>query len=340
MPNMKAMVLKAPRKLEMEEAERPRPGVGEALIRIRNSGVCGTDLKIYSGTVPVHHPLIMGHEMVGEVVEGGDERIRKGDRVIVDPAISCGVCVNCRAGQTSLCRQGGLVGRDSNGGFAEFFLAPLSNVHRLPESIESREAPLLQVLSTCVHGQRFLNIFAGQSVVVTGLGVAGQLHIQLAKARGAKPVMGVTRSAFKRKLAERLGADITFSSGGEARRGVAEATKGDGADIVIECTGKLEMLGDAIAMARAGGVLLLFGILTATEGKLPFYELYHKELTIYNSRAAKGEDFPVSIDLVAKGMVKLGPLVTHLLPLADLDKAIRMLDADEDERMKIILEHT
>ncbi|MGH9562505.1 MAG: zinc-dependent alcohol dehydrogenase, partial [Terracidiphilus sp.] len=204
---MKAIVLTAPRSLSLEDVERPRPAPGQVLVRVTNSGVCGTDLKIFSGAVSVKHPLIMGHEMVGEVVEGGDDRIRSGDRVIVDPALYCGVCTNCRAGQTSLCRQGGLVGRDSNGGFAEFFLAPLTNVYPLPGTVDSRTAPLIQILTTCLHAQRFVNIFPAQSVVVTGLGVAGQLHIQLAKARGANPVIGVTRSAFKRKLAEQLGAD-------------------------------------------------------------------------------------------------------------------------------------
>jgi threonine dehydrogenase-like Zn-dependent dehydrogenase len=184
-----------------------------------------------------------------------------------------------------------------------------------------------------------VNIFAAQSVVVLGLGVAGQLHVQLAKARGANPVIGVTRSAFKRKLAEELGAHITFSSGAEALRGVLDATNGDGADVIIESTGKLPVISEAISMVRPGGILLLFGTSTATEGKLPFYQLYYKELTLYNSRAAKGEDFPASIDMVAKGMVKLDPLVTHKLPLSDLGKAIQMLDADEDARMKIILNH-
>jgi len=333
------MVLKAPRNLALEEVKRAKAGPGEVLVRVTNTGVCGTDLKIYDGTVPVKYPRIMGHEMVGEVVEGGNDRIRIGDRVIVDPCLYCGMCVNCRAGQTSLCRNGGLVGRDSDGGFAEFLLASMTHVYRLPDAVDSGKAPLIQILTTCVHAQRFVNIFAAQSVVVLGLGVAGQLHVQLAKARGANPVIGVTRSAFKRKLAEQLGADLTFSSGAEALRGVQEATHGDGADVVIESTGKLPVISDAISMVRPGGSILLFGVSTATEGKLPFYQLYYKELTLYNSRAAKGEDFPASIDLVANGMVRLDPLVTHKLPLADLDRAIRMLDADEDARMKIILDH-
>src|ERR1700681_3646296 len=106
---MKAMVLRGPRDVGFEEVERPRPRPGEVLIRVTHSGVCGTDLKIYDGSIPVRYPLIMGHEMSGEVVDIGDrafrdDRIQLGDRVIVDPCLSCGVCINCRSGQTNLCR--------------------------------------------------------------------------------------------------------------------------------------------------------------------------------------------------------------------------------------------
>ena len=341
---MKAMVLRGPRDVGFEEVERPVPGPGQVLIRITHSGVCGTDLKIYDGAVPVRHPLIMGHEMCGEVVDFGnrvirDGRIQVGNRVIVDPCVSCGVCINCQSGQTNLCRHGGLVGRDSNGGFAEYLLAPLSHVFALPSEVGSQKAPLLQVLTTCIHAQRFLNIFPGQSVVVVGLGVTGQLHLQLAKSCGADPVIGVTRSAWKRQLAKEFGADVTFSSGSGAIRGILEATSGQGADIVIVATGSLPTIADAISMCRPGATLQLFGITTETEGKLPFYQLYFKELKIFNSRAATAEDFPVAVDLVARGVVKLDALITHVLPLAKLSSAIEMLVTDEDQRMKIILEH-
>ncbi len=341
---MKAMILRAPLNLRFEEVERPRPRPGEVFIRVTHSGVCGTDLRIYDGSVPVRHPLIMGHEMCGEVVDFGgdtigDDRIQIGDRVIVDPSLSCGVCINCQAGQTNLCRNGGLVGRDSNGGFAEYLLAPLSHVFPLPSEVDSQKAPLIQVLTTCIHAQRFLNIFPGQSVVVVGLGVTGQLHLQLAKSRGANPVIGVTRSAWKRQLAKEFGADLTLCSGAEGSRGVSEATNGQGADVVIVATGSLSTIAEAISMCRPGATLQLFGMTTATEGKLPFYQLYYKELTIFNSRAATAEDFPVAVDLVARGVVKLNSLVTHILPLAELSSAIEMLETDEDYRMKIILKH-
>jgi 2-desacetyl-2-hydroxyethyl bacteriochlorophyllide A dehydrogenase len=336
---MKAMVLRGPRDLGLAEVERPVLGHNQVLVRVTHSGVCGTDLHIYEGAIPVRHPLIMGHEMIGEVVDGGDATLHAGDRVIVDPALYCGMCLNCRAGQTNLCPNGSLVGRDSDGGFADFLVAPRSHVYHLPDSIDNEVAPLIQPVTTCMHGHHQIKIFPGQSVAVIGLGVAGQVHVQLAKAWGAHPVIGITRSEYKRNLAQQLGADITLPSGKEAIRGVKDATGGLGADVVIECTGHPSALADAIEMARLGGTLLLFGIMSATQASLPFYQLYYKELNIVNTRAAKSEDYPASIDLVARGILKLKPLVTHVVPLRDLEKAIGMLESDEDQRMKIILKN-
>jgi 2-desacetyl-2-hydroxyethyl bacteriochlorophyllide A dehydrogenase len=337
---MKAMVLKAPGELMLDEVSRPSLGAGQVLVRVSHSGICGTDLKIYNGAIPVKYPRIMGHEMIGEVVEGGvSDRFQPGDRVIIDPELFCGACFHCRIGQTHLCPNGMLLGRDTNGGFAEYVAAPASHVFRLPGSIDSRTAPLIQVLTTCLHAQRLINVFPGESVVVLGLGVTGQLHVQLAKARGASPVIGVTRSAEKRELAQKLGADLTFPSGDEAIRNVLKATEGRGADVIIESTGAMGSLADAITMARFGGRLLLFGIITATQGALPFYQLYFKELALINARVAKSQDYPASIDLVQRGIVRLAPLVSHVMALGELKAAIGMLASDSGQRMKIILEH-
>ena len=335
---MKAMVLKAPGDLVLDEVARPPLGTGQVLIQVSHSGVCGTDLKIYNGAIPVNYPRIMGHEMIGEVVEGGGS-FRPGARVIIDPELFCGACFHCRIGQTHLCPNGMLLGRDTNGGFAEYLTAPTSHVFPLPDSIDSRTAPLIQVLTTCLHAQRLTNTFPGESVAVLGLGVTGQLHVQLAKARGANPVIGITRNMAKRELAQTLGADLTVASGEGAIQKVLEATDGRGADLVIESTGVMASLADAVKMARSGGRLLLFGIITETEGALPFYQLYFKELALINARVAKSEDYPGSINLVQRGIVRLEPLVSHVMPLGELKAAIGMLSANSGQRMKIILEH-
>jgi 2-desacetyl-2-hydroxyethyl bacteriochlorophyllide A dehydrogenase len=281
----------------------------------------------------------MGHEMAGEVVDPGDSSLQPGDRVIVDPELYCGACFHCRIGQTHLCPNGMLVGRDADGGFAEYVSSPASHVFRLPESIDSRTAPMIQVLTTCLHAQRRIDIFPGESVVVLGLGVTGQLHVQLAKARGASPVIGVTRSASKRELAETLGADLTIPGGEGAIEKVREATGGRGADVIIETTGVLPSLPTAVSMVRSGGRILMFGIITAKEGALPFYDLYFKELSLINARVAKSEDYPGSIALVERGMVKLEPLISDVMPLGELKGAIDLLGSDSARRMKIIVNH-
>ncbi len=336
---MRAMVLTAPGELGLEEVARPAPAAGDVLVRVTHSGICGTDYKTFNGSIPVRYPRIMGHEMAGEVVDAGRAPFRPGDRVIIDPELYCGVCFHCRIGQTHLCPNGMLLGRDANGGFAEYLAAPATHVFRLPDSIDRRAAPMIQVLTTCLHAQRQIDIFPGESVVVLGLGVTGQLHVQLAKARGAT-VIGVTRSAHKRALAETLGADVTCPGDGHAVEKVREATDGRGPDVVIETTGVVQQLAVAVNMTRSGGRILMFGIITAKEGALPFYDLYYKELSLINARVAKSEDYPGAIGLVQRGQVRLEPLISDVMPLGELKAAIGMLGSDGGgQRMKIVLEH-
>ncbi len=338
---MKAMVLGAPSDLALADVAPPEVPVGHVLVRITHSGLCGTDLKIYKGAIPAHYPLIMGHEMVGEVaseVNGGT--MPGGARVIIDPVLSCGTCFHCRIGQTNLCPAGGLIGRETNGGFAEYAAVPAAQVFRLPDSIDSASAPLIQVATTCLHAQRLAHVSEGESVAVIGLGVSGQLHVQLAKALGAAKVIGISRSRFKNELAKQLGADVVIESGPEAMAKVLDETEGRGADVVIECTGVMTQIAEAIRMVRFGGRILLFGITNATSGALPFYDLYFKELSLINSRAATAQDFPAVIDLVDRGALRLEPLITHRMALDQLGTALGLLEDGADGRLKIILDHS
>src|SRR5436309_8821828 len=263
------MVLRAPSDLVEDEVARPQPAAGQVLVRITHSGVCGTDYKIFSGSIPVPYPLIPGHEMAGEVVDVGPDvgrvppssgamrvgpgvtrvgpgsDLSPGERVIIDPETYDGTCFYCSKGLTNLCPNGTLIGRDVNGGFAEYLQVPVTQVHRLPDSIDDETAPMIQVLTTCLHAQRQVDTFPGDTVVVLGLGVTGQLHVQLAKARGAR-VIGITRSAEKRAMAEKLGADLTIAGGDEAVQKVREATEGRGAELTIETTGVMKQLADSI----------------------------------------------------------------------------------------------
>jgi L-iditol 2-dehydrogenase len=336
---MKAIVLTEDRKLEAQDVPPPTAEPGQSIVRVTHTGICATDEKIYQGGIKVHHPLIMGHEMSGELVEGGGrDGVRPGARVIVDPVVYCGQCYHCRAGQTHICPYGSLLGRDKDGGFAELVAVPAANVYPLPPEVSDAEAPLLQVMTTCVHGHRMAEIFPGEAVVVMGLGVTGQIHAQIAKARGAHPVIGVTRNKWKREVAETLGADLTFAPGDDALEGVMKATDGRGADLVIESVGQTSTLAQAMKLVRIGGRIMGFGIMTGTQAELPLYDFYFKEIQFLNARAAKSEDYPTTIGMVASGAVTLGPLLTHHFELDKLDEAIGMLSAPGD-RLKIVLSH-
>ena len=320
---MRAAVLTGPAALEVRERDAPRPDPHEVVVRVESVGICGTDLSIHAGKIPVAHPRVMGHEIVGTVETGSRP---SGERVLVDPGIACGRCRQCREGRTNICTAGWLIGRDRDGGLCELVAVPASNVHPLPDGLDPSTAPMLQVLATCVHAQRRIRVFPEESVVVLGLGVTGLLHLQLSRLRGARPVIGITRSAAKLSIARTLGADLTIAADGTEVEAVREALP-DGADLVIECVGTVDAMARSMEMVRTGGRILAYGTMTETAGALPFYDLYHKEIAILGARSARVEDFPLAIDAVASGRVALDLLVSGRHALADVDGAIRAAGA-------------
>ena len=336
---MKAMVLERPNKLALRTIDDPRPEKGQVLIRTTHAGICGSDTKIYEGKMPAIYPVIMGHEIVGEVLDGDTTPTTEpGTRVLVDPVLFCGKCFYCLRNDTHLCPNGVLMGREINGGFADYCIAKTSQIYVLPDKLDSKTGAAVQVLTTVLHAQDVGEVGRGDTVVVSGLGVTGLMHVQLAKTRFSKTVIGISRNPFKRSVALSLGADYAFAHGDEAEKAVLDITDGVGADIVIECVGHLALLGEAVALARPGGKIVPFGVYPSEKVELPFYDFYFKELQISNVRAAKGRDFTECIELVSRGKVDLSTLITHTFPYTELNNAIRMLMEPSDERLKVILE--
>ena len=296
---------------------------GRAIVQIHQVGICGTDVKVLHGAIPGPRPIVMGHEAVGVVVESPDDLLPAGTRVLIDPATSCGRCDLCWANRPHLCRRGGLLGRDEDGVFAEYAAVAAERLVPVPDDITSDAAGLLQVLGTCVHAQRAISIFPGDLVVVVGLGVAGQLMVQLAAARGAD-VVGITRSQWKLDLASRAGAAAVAMPDGAGEL-VASMSEGRGADVVIEAVGTERTLGQSIELTRIGGEVLVFGTLTGGTEGLPYYQLYLKELTIHNPRAATTIDYARGISLAAAGRLDLDSLVTHRFPLESADEAFEVI---------------
>lgn len=333
---MRAATLTGPASLEIRDVPEPDPGPGDALVRVRRVGICGTDVKIHSGHIPVDYPRVMGHEIVGEVESApADAAALVGTGVLVDPGITCGDCPQCRAGRGNICTRGWLLGRDRDGGLRELMEVPAANLHTLPADVDEQVAPVLQVLATCIHAQRLAPPVPGRSVVILGLGVTGLLHLQLAKSAGAGPVVCATRSTEKLELARRLGADGTVQLvPGMDPAAIADVVDG-GAELVIECAGTVATLAAAVAVARVGGRVLAYGTIPEADGAFPYYDLYFKEIALTGARSANARDFPAAIDAARSGRVHLDPLVSRRVPLEELAVA---LGSPEPSGLKTIVD--
>src|SRR3989454_792115 len=216
---MRPAVLQAPRRFEVAERPTPRPRSGEALVRVAATAVCHTDLSIYTGQHPdVRYPVVLGHEATG-VVEavGPDVRIPVGARVVINPIIACGACDCCLRGDENLCRRAGLLGRELDGSLAEQVVLAERYLHPLPPEIGLEAATLIETLATVHHAQRRGRIHPRGSVGGLGQGATGLLHTRGAKLAGARPIVAVSRSPWKRDLARRMRADRTADPTGPAR---------------------------------------------------------------------------------------------------------------------------
>jgi L-iditol 2-dehydrogenase len=278
---------------------------------------------------------VLGHEMTGWVeVPGPGGAVPAGTPVVVNPAVFCGVCPQCRADLPNLCARGGLLGRDVDGCFAELVAVPEALLHPLPASVTPDEGALLQVLSTCVHAQSGVPVSPDTSAAVIGLGVAGLLHAQLLRARGVRTVVGVTRAAWKHDLAMASGASVVVPPE-DAAEAVAAATGGRGVDLAIESAGTAATLAQAMRLAGPGATVIFFGMVPSVDG-LPAYEGYVKELTIRCPRASRPRDFDAAIRLCAERRLDVAPLVTGRFPLARVTEALAA--SEHPEHLKIVLD--
>jgi 2-desacetyl-2-hydroxyethyl bacteriochlorophyllide A dehydrogenase len=334
---MLAAIVTAPDQVDVVTIPPPGPG-DYAVVAVDLVGLCGTDSSILRGKIPVAYPRILGHEVIGHVVRPGPRGDpAEGTRVLVNPSIACGRCTQCRVDLAQLCPHGALMGRDSDGGFTEQVAVDENQLMPVPDDLSRSAASLLQVLGTCVHAHSHLRgLLPGQTAVVVGLGVSGFLLLQLLRASGLR-VVGVTRSAWKRALGEQLGA-VTVVPPEDARRAVDELTGGAGVDVAVEAVGTVGTFAQAIDLAGLGAQVLLFGTIGGNpKAELPFYQLYYKELTILNPRAARHRDYQRAIALATNGMVNLSPLWTHSFPLERAAEAFDAL-ANDPQALKVTLD--
>ncbi len=328
---MNCAVFHGPADLRVER--RPAPEIGrddDVLLRVEAASICGTDLHILSD--PPGHPAtpgtILGHEYVGEVVGAGDrvEGLRAGDRVVVDPNISCGRCAYCRRGARNLCLNMTTLGIFRDGGFAEFNVAPAAALYPISKQTPLDEAIFAEPLSCVLNGFGQANLRLGDSVVILGAGPIGLLFLLLFRAGGAGRVGVAEISPGRRRLATEAGADAVWDPRDKQLGDQVGEWSGLGADIVVDTVGSL--LGEALRLVRRGGRVLLFGMDQRAAPAVSQYEITRHEISIAGTFIAR-ETFPLTVRTLESGRLELRPLITHRIGLEGIRDVLPALRSGE-----------
>lgn len=331
---MKALVYLGPRRMELQEARDPDPEAGEVVLETAAAAICGSDLHGFREASPRRvPPLVMGHEAVGRIVAVGTgvDPARLGERAVLRPILACGACEPCRLGRTNLCARGRLVGRDLAGAFAERLAVPASAAVPISAVVPDELATLTEPLANAVHVTA-RSVGAGDDVLVIGAGPIGALMVRMALEHGARRAFVADPVAGRRELARAQGA-IPLESEDPATE-LLERTGGRGADVVIDAAGLEPTWALGLRAVRPGGRIEAVG-LGAPAGRIDFFTVVGKEVTVTGSFAWTEPDFARALELVEQGAIDTAGWFTRL-PLADGQRAFEEL-VDTTGRFKVVL---
>lgn len=333
-----ALYLLEPRKVKFDKKQLPVIGPKDILVKMSTASICETDLKIFSGSVKTRKiPIILGHEGLARVVAKGKQvsYVDVGDQVIIDPNIIDNTCPLCRIGKSNLCISGGLMGRDDDGLFSEYLVVEETRVYKVPKTVDPIVMPLVQPLSTAIHGQELVEIKPGDRVTILGGGVMGLMHLQLAKLRGAKTIV-VELQPERAKTARKFGADIVLEQDVNTAVDRVKEVFDGGADLVIEAIGIPAALEAAVKMVRPGGSILLFGISTKN-ANLDLYHAYFYEIKIQAARSSIAKDFVKAIELVVSKQIDLTPYISKSVAFKELPNAFEEIEQEKGKILRYIV---
>ena len=345
---MKVARLHAPRRSPGGRRTRPREaGPDDLVIRVRTCSTCGTDAKIFRfGHHHISLPRVLGHEVAGEVtaVGSGVSSWSEGDRVQIIAAIPDGVCFYCQRGQHTVCEDLESIGYQYDGGFAEFMRVPakvlsVDGVNHVPEHVPFEQASLTEPLACVLNGQELAQVGDGDSVVVLGAGPIGCLHVRLARARGARTVVLVDVNRGRLDLAARAEPDASIdSTKDDPIDAVRKLTDGRGADVVITATGVGVAQEQALEMTAPRGRMSLFGGLPRDDSTIRFDSnlVHYGELSVFGAYGSAPRHNREALALIAGGTVRVDDLITHRMPLADVNRAIETVMSGEG--LKVVIE--
>lgn len=328
---MQAVVLRGVDDLRLEVLPDPQPAPNEVLIRVKASGVCGTDVHMWEGKNDEGtFPFIPGHEWAGEVVQVGKEvtTLAVGDRVVGECFIPCRVCFNCKDGlPPAMCTDPEYYGFawSTPGGMAEYTLSREERLHKIPDAVTYEEAALVEPVSVAYQGVWGAGGGAAphDRVVVFGAGPIGLFAMLSCKASGA-PVIAVEPQPFRRQMAEALGADIVVDpAAGDLVEQIMDHTTGRGASLVLECSGSDGALGATINVVAKGGRIVLIGQSVGRKVPIEIGKSIWQGATIFGSCDSPFY-FPKTLDFMSRRLVDLTRVITHRFPLTDVLKAFEL----------------
>lgn len=337
---MKAAVLKDAFRVEIEQVPQPTVGEQDVLIKVKASGICGSDLHAYKGVHPFRKPpVILGHEVAGEVVAIGKavRAIKVGDRVTVEPHISCGRCSSCRKSLPNLCRHKVVPGVGNwLGAFAEYFAAPESQVYVLPDSLSYDGGALVEPLAVAVRSVRRSRLAFGESVAILGSGPIGLLIAMLARKAGARPVMATDILPYNLSIANSVGAvGVNVTQEDLYARG-AVLTNEEGFDVVFVTSGTRECLNEAVQLAGPCGRVVVIAMFNSELPITP-YRVVSTEQAVIGALTYTPDDFQKAMDLLAQSEMDLTPLITRHVSLEQLDEELKAIAHRTHDTIKSIL---
>jgi L-iditol 2-dehydrogenase len=321
-------VFHGPGRMAIEDAPELEPGPDDVLLKVDSCGICGTDRAIFRGDVPLETPIVLGHEYSGTIVATGSDvrSLAIGDRICVDPNITCGSCVYCRRGLSHLCERLSPLGITRDGGFAAFCAVPAAYAYPLPGTVSLEEGALIEPLACALRGLEQAGVEQGDTVVILGAGAIGCLLLQLAIISGAASAIVAEPDLSRRERALDFGADVACDSGAESRAVVMARTESIGADVVIEASGTIDGARLALSLVRRGGSVVWFGVYPKAQlVEVNPYLINENEITI---RGSFNNPFThqAAIALAASGRLRLSELVSDRIALgqlpASLDSAV------------------
>ncbi len=341
---MRAAFLETEGHLVMIDAQMPTiQSPDEILIKVKTVGICGSEVHAFRGSHPFRKaPVILGHEMAGDVVSVGESilNFKTGDRVIVDPQWACGECAYCRAGDINLCPSKRMLGTSSwPGAFGEYIIAPEKSVLRLPDNLSYMQGSLIEPLSVAVHVTRRANVSAHKSVAILGSGSVGGTLVGVCHAYGAEPIVAVDIHEHCLDMArKRMGATHSLLAPDEklADR-VNDLTRGEGVDVVFVTADDPILVTQGVEMAKRRGRIMLVALLTRSPLHLDVYEILRKELEIVGNMSINHEDMQQAIALAMSGQVDVNAIATHVLPIEEAQRGMELASTKDYGAIKVIL---